>query len=87
MTTLTMDKLLKNQSQLQARIQMLQAKENVQKRKDDTRKKILVGSYFLDKYEKAGTIATLELELDKFLFRKIDRALFGLEPRKEGDER
>lgn len=80
MTTLTIDKLLIKQSQLQARIQMLQAKENVQKRKDETRKKILVGSYFLNKYEKVGTFETLISELDKFLFRKIDRALFGLAP-------
>lgn len=73
--------LRKKQSQIEARIQMLQTKEQNQKRKEDTRRKILAGSYILDKYEKSGTPERLLAELDKFLFKKHDRELFGLQPR------
>lgn len=73
--------LRKKQSQIEARIQMLQAKEQDQKRKEDTRRKILAGSYILDKYQKSGMTERLVTELDKFLFKKHDRELFGLPAR------
>ena len=73
--------LRKKQSQIEARIQMLQTKEQNQKRKEDTRRKILAGSYILDKYQKSGEYERLVVELDKFLFKKHDRELFGLPPR------
>ena len=76
-----LENLRKKQSQIEARIQMLQTKEQNQKRKEDTRRKILAGSYILDKYEKSGTPEKLRVELDKFLFKKHDRELFGLPPR------
>lgn len=79
----SLEALRKKQAQLQARIQMLQAREEMQRRKNDTRKKILIGSYFLDKYEKENARQILIAELDKFLFRKRDRELFGLAPRGE----
>lgn len=80
---LTLDALVKKKEQLEARIQNIKAKEATQQRKDETRRKILIGSYILDKYQKAGSLEKLFLELDKFLFKPYDRELFGFEPRKE----
>ena len=73
-----LENLLKKHSQLEARIQSLKARESTQKRKNDNRKKILVGAYVLEKHEKAGNFQELVAELDKFLIRKNDRVLFGL---------
>ena len=81
MSNLNLEELRKKQSQIAARIQTLQTKEVHQKRKDDTRRKILAGSYILDKYEKSGMFERLVAELDKFLFKKHDRELFGLKVR------
>lgn len=76
-----LDALLKKQAMIEARIQLLKSKETSQKRKDDSRKKILAGAYLLEKHEKAGTLEELVQELDGFLSRKNDRALFGLPDR------
>ncbi len=81
MSNFNLEELRKKQSQIAARIQTLQAKEVHQKRKDDTRRKILAGSYILDKYQKSGMAEQLVAELDKFLFKKQDRELFGLKAR------
>jgi hypothetical protein len=81
-----LESLLKKQSQLQARIQTLQAKAETQKRKEDTRRKILAGAYILFKVERAGTEEAFISELDEFLFRKRDRELFGLPPREEENQ-
>lgn len=78
MASTALENLLKKQSQLEARIQSLKAKESTQKRKNENRKKILVGAYILEKHEKAGTLQELVTELDNFLTRKKDRVLFGL---------
>lgn len=67
---------IKNQPQPVTDI--LQSIEKIQRRKDDTRKKILVGAYMIDKHEKAGTTELLLDELDNFLSREQDRELFGL---------
>jgi hypothetical protein len=67
---------LKNQPQ--AATDILQLIEKVQRRKEDTRKKILVGAYIIDKHERTGTTEILLEELDTFLSRKQDRELFGL---------
>lgn len=82
-TNLTLDTLVKKKEQLEARIQNMKAKEAMQQRKDETRRKILVGSYILDKHQKADSIEKLFSELDKFLFKPYDRALFGFDARKE----
>jgi hypothetical protein len=62
----------------QATTDILQSIEKIQRRKDDTRKKILVGAYIIDKHERTGTTEILLEELDTFLSRKQDRELFGL---------
>ena len=82
-SNLTLDTLVKKKEQLEARIQNMKAKEAMQQRKDETRRKILVGSYILDKNQKAGSLEKLLSELDKFLFKPYDRALFGFDARKD----
>ena len=75
----TLEKLRLKQDQLQARIRREQAKELAQKRKDDTRRKILAGAAMLDRAEKDAAFK-LELHalLSRFLVRADDRALFDL---------
>lgn len=67
---------IKNQPQPAADI--LESIEKIQRRKDDTRKKILVGAYIIDKHERTGTTEMLLEELDAFFSRKQDCELFGL---------
>ena len=74
-----LDTLTAKRDQLNAQIQALRAREQAQKRKDDTRRKVLIGSVFL-KMIKAGEMKQEQLDriLDKHLEKERDRALFGL---------
>ena len=84
-----LEQLLKKREELSAQIQKLRAREATQKRKEDTRRKILLGALVMEMIEKG------ELERDKiwkrldgFLTREIDRNLFELpvlEKRKAGE--
>jgi hypothetical protein len=74
-------KLKDKKDKLESQIKLQQAKLNAQAKKDDTRRKILVGAYYLEKITKEGSMPGLQKELDKFLFRPGDRALFELAPR------
>ena len=70
---------LKNQrDKLNARIQKLEASEKALEKKRDTRRKILIGAYFLKEAREQNTFEGLKLKLDDFLIRSSDRALFGL---------
>ncbi|HAU2041529.1 TPA: mobilization protein, partial [Legionella pneumophila] len=51
-----LDALKKKQEQLRAQIQKLESLEKSRERKRDTRRKILVGSYFIDKANQEGTL-------------------------------
>jgi septal ring factor EnvC (AmiA/AmiB activator) len=55
-----------------------EARLKAQVKKDDTRRKILVGAYFLEQAERDGTVSELFKKLDPFLTRKADRLLFNL---------
>lgn len=69
----SIEEQLKN---LKAKVNKLEAMEREQKKKIDTRRKILAGSYLLHKYnDKPDELAKL---LDPFLTRDKDRELFGL---------
>lgn len=71
--------LLKKREQLEARIKLEQRKDCAKERKDDTRRKILVGAYYLDKHVENNTMDSLISHLSAFLIRPNDRNLFGLE--------
>lgn len=76
----SIEEQLKN---LKAKVNKLEAMEREQKKKIDTRRKILAGSYLLHKYnDNHDELAKL---LDSFLVRDKDRAIFGLLPVKKTD--
>lgn len=79
MTTSKLDQLTKRREELNAQIQALKAKENQKKRKDETRKKILIGGVVM-KMLKTGEMPQERLNqlLDKHLEKKADRELFEL---------
>ena len=80
LTNQKIENLDKKISRLQARKMAEVARLKKQKRKEDTRRKILVGAYYLDQAEKKGTMEKLKKMMDKFLVRENDRKLFGLSP-------
>jgi len=71
------EKLEKQMKQLQERIASEKARIKKKERKDDTRRKILVGAYFMEKYE--DNMDELVGMIDPFLSREQDRKLFGLD--------
>ena len=77
-----LESLTAKRDQLNAQIQAIRAREQAQKRKDDTRRKVLIGSVFL-KMIKAGEMKQEQLDriLDKHLEKERDRSLFGLAPK------
>ena len=74
-----LESLTAKRDQLNAQIQAIRAREQAQKRKDDTRRKVLIGSVFL-KLIKDGEMKQEQLDriLDKHLDKERDRSLFGL---------
>ncbi|HDV5710758.1 TPA: mobilization protein [Legionella pneumophila] len=78
-----LDALKKKQEQLRSQIQKLESLEKSRERKRDTRRKILVGSYFIDKANQEGTLFDLYQQIDKYIKRNADRELFHLEPLEE----
>ncbi len=72
------DKLKEQRKQLDARIQKLAAAESNRERKRDTRRKILVGSFYLDYVAKTNKMDELKQKLNSFLTRDSDRILFDL---------
>lgn len=73
------EKLKLKQKQLTAQIQKEEARHKTSKRNQDTRRKILLGAWYLEKMKDNG-IEAIKNELNEFLKRNSDRALFGLPP-------
>jgi molybdopterin-guanine dinucleotide biosynthesis protein len=71
--TTSLEKLLQQEKKLKARIAAVKARERTKKRKDETRLKILVGSMVITEHLKAGTLAELRAQLEKYLKRDFDR--------------
>jgi len=78
-STSKIDKLKKKHKQLHARIQKLETSQKNKEKKQDTRRKILVGAYYLDKAKKENKMDEIRQAMEKFLTRKSDRVLFELE--------
>ena len=78
MGSATLERLLQQQLKLDTKIKAIKNREAYQERKNETRRKILAGAYILEKHRKEETMHLLNKELDWFLTRKNDRALFGL---------
>lgn len=88
MTSSKLDKLNIKRQQLNAQIQALKSQESKQKRKKETKKKVLVGSVVLKMLD-TGEMPEERLNqiLDKHLKHDADRALFSLQPRKKYQEK
>ncbi len=79
MSNKRLEHLLEKKKLLEARIQKLKAQESAKKRKEDTRRKILLGA-LVQYLIKTGYWSSDEIysQLDKFLDKPIDRKLFDL---------
>jgi hypothetical protein len=73
-----LDTLKKKKEQLNARIHKLESLHKTRERKRDTRRKILIGAYFIEKANEEGSLDALYQQLDGYLKRNSDRELFGL---------
>ena len=74
-----LEKLIQKKKALEARIQMISAREKTQERKQDTRRKILIGSYFIDKAKKENNLQEIYKAMVGYLTRDADKKLFSLE--------
>ena len=74
-------KLKEQRAKLEARIQAIEARAKQDERKKDTRRKILVGSYYLEQVIQNNQMDDLKKKLDSFLTRNSDRRLFDLPER------
>jgi len=72
------EKLKRQKEIIEARLQKAESRHKQRERKEETRRKILLGAYFLEKIRKDGTLEKIRQELDSFLTRNSDRKLFGL---------
>lgn len=73
-----LERLKGQREKLNARIQATEARFKTSERKRDTRKKILIGSYYLDKAIKENSMDEINSIMDKYLKRNSDRELFDL---------
>lgn len=74
----SLEKLKEKQKAISAKIQQVEAKTKNIERKKDTRRKILVGLYYLEQAANDGKMPEINKAMEKFLKRNIDRVLFGL---------
>ena len=72
----SLEKLKTQRQKLDARIQKMEARDKVQSRKQDVRRKILIGAYYLGQAIKEGTVPQLRELMNAFLTREIDKKLF-----------
>jgi hypothetical protein len=74
-----LDKLKQQRDALNARIQAAEARGRVSERKQDTRRKILIGAYYLDQAQQnPDQWSQLVKIMADYLTRDSDRRLFGL---------
>ncbi len=79
-----LNKLIAQKKSLEARIAKEKAKAKQQERKDDTRRKILVGAVVLKHMEHDVSFKhNIEHLLEAQLVKTVDRDLFGIAPKKE----
>lgn len=73
---------LEKLKQLKAQKQAIEAREKTkqkeQERKDDTRRKILLGSYLIKKMQNEANKEKILAELNEYLTEERDRKLFDL---------
>jgi len=78
-----LDSLKKKRDIINARIRLVQNREQFKERKDNTRRKILIGSYYLEQSNKNNSFDDIIKLMDSYLTRDSDRLLFGLDSLKK----
>ena len=73
-----LDKLKQLKAQKQATEARERTKQKEQQRKDDTRRKILLGSYLIKKMQNEANKEKILAELNEYLTEDRDRKLFNL---------
>lgn len=73
-----LEKLKLQHGKLKSKIQKIESLEKSREHKKDTRRKILIGSYFLDQAMKEGNFEDIKNKMTTFLTRNSDRMLFDL---------
>lgn len=83
-----LEDLLKKREQINAQIQKARARQNAQERKEETRRKILLGALVKEMMKKGELDENLILKrLEGFLTREIDRKLFDFPAKGEAKEK
>ena len=83
-----LEKLRTKEEQLKEQIKLLENKERLRAKKMDTRRKILVGAFYIELMEKDKDLKKKILaKLDGFLTRPRDRQLFGLPEKPKSKDR
>ena len=65
------------------RIRLMQNREQSKERKDNTRRKILIGSFYLEQANKNNSFDSIVKLMNSYLTRDSDRMLFDLLPIKK----
>ena len=81
------EKLKSKQAVLKARLDLLENRAKAKERKLETRRKILVGIYFIEKHINKNEYHELVKLMDKYLNRESDRKVFGLDYDKENKDK
>ncbi len=76
LSTDALAKLKAQREKLNAKIQKMEALEKERERKKDTRRKILIGAYYLDKAREKNMMGELNKIMLDFLTRESDKSLF-----------
>ena len=72
--------LKQKHEQLKAQIHTLEAAEQSRQRKQETRRKILIGAYYLNQAKTQDSWSALASLMNGYLTRTSDRKLFDLPP-------
>jgi large subunit ribosomal protein L7/L12 len=78
-----LNSLKKKRNIINACIRLMQNREQSKERKDNTRRKILIGSYYLEHANKNNSFDSVVKLMDNYLTRDSDRILFDLPPIKK----
>lgn len=76
--TTMLEKLKKQRAVIEARIQKCENRNKQKERKQETRRKILIGSYYLEKAIRNNQLEEIKNLMNSFLKRDSDRKLFDL---------
>ena len=79
--------LEEQRARINAEIQRVRSRESQEERKRETRRKILAGAMVLDRVKRKDLSEKLfKADMERFLDRDQDRALFGLPPRQDREK-